>query len=111
MIKNLEPDKNSDFRIYEGERHPRLISIANFLLHTHLNPDLSNLNKLKSFFDEIVRNFCHPSPIPETERDRIWDDSVVKVKNVRILRMRRKDINKDVGRIENISEKVLENTI
>lgn len=108
MIKNLEIDKNSDFRIYEGERHPRLISIANFLLHIHLKPDQSNVKELKAFFDEIVRNFCHPSPTPETERDRIWDDSVVYVKECQNSKNEQEGPKQDVGRIEYISEKVLE---
>ena len=50
MIKNLAIEMNSDYRIYEGERHPKLISIANFLLHTHLKPDQSNVKELKVFF-------------------------------------------------------------
>ena len=50
MIKNLEIDKNSDFRIYEGERHPRLISIANFLLHTHLKTRSKQPQQVESLF-------------------------------------------------------------
>ena len=108
MIKNLKIDKNSDYRIYEGERHSRLITIANFLLHTHLKRDLSNLSKLKNFFDDIVQVFCHPSPLPETEQDRIWDDSVNHVKECNNAKSEQKGSRQDVGRVEYISEKVLE---
>ena len=107
MIKNLGFDKNSDYRIYEGERHPRLISIANFLLHTHLKPDLSNLNMLKAFFDEIAQNFCHPTSLPQDECNSIWDNSVVHVQECRNSKNEQKGSKRDFGRIEYISEKLL----
>ena len=92
MIKNLEIDKNSDFRIYEGERHPKLISIANSLLFTHLKPDLSNLNKLKDFFDKIAKIFVILLPCQKMNADSIWEDSVVHVKECQNSKNEQKEI-------------------
>lgn len=84
MIKNLEIDKDSNFRINEGQRHQKLLSIANYLLFTHLESDDRNLDNLKDFLDEIGQRFCYPSPLPEKEMESIWYDSVERVKKHKI---------------------------
>lgn len=107
MIKNLEIDKNSNFRIYEGERHSKLISIANSLLFTHLESDHRNLDNLKDFFDEIGQMFCYPSPLPEKERESIWYDSVKRVKIYKNANSNFRDSNEITDWIKIISESIL----
>jgi hypothetical protein len=73
---------DSDAKIYQGERHTSLISIANSLLfryggngngNNNLDPQLEQ--ELKSRFLDINNNRCEV-PLPASEINQIWKDAV-----------------------------------
>jgi hypothetical protein len=65
---------DSDSKIYEGERHDSLISIANSLLFRYGGNGKSE-QELKNIYLEINNSRCQP-PLPENERNQIWNDAV-----------------------------------
>lgn len=115
MIENLEIDKDSDFRIYEGERHPRLVSIANSILFNHLEKDGGNIDILKNFFEDINEEFCSAQPLPMGEADSIWSSSLDYVKANKDFEIDKLNNSKNLeneakaGFIENATEMILDN--
>jgi putative DNA primase/helicase len=115
MIENLEIDKSSDFRIYEGERHPRLVSIANSTLFNHLEKDGGNIDRLKNFFEDINKEFCSPEPLPPGEIDSILNSSIEYVKANKkfeidnLNKLKNLENEAKVGFIENATEMILDN--
>lgn len=75
-IRNLKIEVGVDIAINEGERHTKLLSIANSILFTHLERDYHNTDKLKAFFEEMNVAFCSPEPLPQEEMDSIWQSAV-----------------------------------
>jgi putative DNA primase/helicase len=115
MIENFEIDKDSDYRIYEGERHPKLVSIANSILFNHLEKDDGNIGSLKRFFEEINEEFCSPKPLPPGEIESIWNSSLDYVKANKGFEIDKQNNFKNlepeaqVGFIENATEMILDN--
>ncbi|HEX5186961.1 MAG TPA: hypothetical protein VFV86_08735, partial [Nitrososphaeraceae archaeon] len=74
MIASLEI--NSDIIIQEGERHDKLLAIANSLLIKYKYNNNVNREFLKNFFYDINNKLCKPTPSPESEIERIWRDAI-----------------------------------
>ena len=65
---------DSGAKIYQGERHDSLISIANSILFRYGGNGKSE-QELKDAYLEINDSRCYP-PLLTNETDRIWDDAV-----------------------------------
>jgi hypothetical protein len=65
---------DSKAKIYQGERHDSLISIANSLLFRYGGNGKSD-QELKNTYLEINNSRCQP-PLPTNETARIWDDAL-----------------------------------
>lgn len=64
--------------IYEGTRHPALLSFANYLLFYHYENNglkKDDYRKLKSILYKANEKLCKPLPLPEKEVDAIWNDT------------------------------------
>lgn len=79
IVKSLKIKDSTKVVLHEGERHNKLISIANFLLFCHYweeeeeeGDNNNNAEKLKTFFEELNLKLCKPESIPQDELDAIW---------------------------------------
>ena len=64
--------------IYEGTRHPTLLSFANYMLFYHYeNNELKkdDYRELKGILCKVNEKLCKPLPLPEEEVDAMWNDT------------------------------------
>jgi Bifunctional DNA primase/polymerase, N-terminal len=76
---------DSDCKIYKGSRHDSLLRIANSLLFRDLGGNEKSRSELeiKAILLKINNTRCVPSPLPTEEIDKIWDDAVNYVRQIK----------------------------
>jgi integrase len=72
MIQQMTVDPK--IRIPHGERHSTLLSVANSLLLRHQTNGKTDV-QVKDFFIQINNKLCDPEPLPEDERNQIWQSA------------------------------------
>lgn len=112
MIKTLNLDGVGEIIIREGERHTKMLSIANSILFNHLQINDKSVDKLKSFFENINKNCCTPEPLLQPEIDSIWTCALDFVKRNKDFRNSAKgskieNQSKPISLIEQATETIL----
>lgn len=112
MIKSLKIEETTNLTLYQGERHDKLLPIANSILFSHLEENSENVNELKNFFMKINKIFCFPDSLPEDEIDNIWNSALNYVKENKDFSKSTKESSKlererQLGLIEQATETIL----
>lgn len=70
---------NDSVVIPERHRHTTLVSVANSILFKH--SETKGNAELKSFFMQINKQCCRPTPQPDSDVEQIWKDATEYVSN------------------------------
>lgn len=95
MIRKLKYDEK--VVINHGTRHSTLLRIADSILLQH--SDDIDISTLKDFFILVNEHCCKPNPLPEQERNQIWNDATAYVAGIKAA---------EASRILSVSEAVRE---